>query len=98
MRVFDGDRRAVMFGGGFVPFGQAVAAESGQVHQVDVLNIAALLQMLHEAAECRGLGFQACEFIQPDYFLCGLGVLGMLPFISFMFCWRLSVRGSRPSN
>ncbi len=34
-----------------VPFGQAVAAETGQVHQVNILNIAASLQVLEESAK-----------------------------------------------
>src|SRR5579863_3340547 len=37
-----------------IPFREAVAAEPGEVHEVDVLHVGALAQMLHEAAEGRG--------------------------------------------
>src|SRR5262245_1351172 len=42
-----------------IPARQAVAAEAGQIHQVDVLNIGALPQVLHQAAERGGLEFGA---------------------------------------
>src|SRR5262245_18533988 len=47
---------APFLGGGAIPLREAVAAEAGKIHQVDVLNIGALPQMLHEAAE--GGGFE----------------------------------------
>src|SRR5262249_15179214 len=40
-----GHRDALLLGGGAVPFRQAVAAEAGQVHQIDVLHVGALAQM-----------------------------------------------------
>src|ERR1700754_1199527 len=42
-----------------VPARQAVAAETGQVHQVDVLDIGALLEVRHQAPEGGGLEFGA---------------------------------------
>src|SRR4051794_37614741 len=38
-----------------IPFRQTVAAEPGEVHQVDVLHIGALAQMRDKRAKCRGL-------------------------------------------
>ena len=38
-----------------VPTGQTVAAEARELHQVDVLNVASLPQVVHEAPECGGL-------------------------------------------
>src|SRR4029453_12197243 len=49
-------RDALFLGGGAVPFRQAVAAETGEVHQIDVLHVGAFAQMLDQAPE-RG-GFQ----------------------------------------
>src|SRR5216683_3290770 len=45
---------ALLVGRGAVPFGQAVAAEAGEVHQVDILHVGALAQMRHQRAERRG--------------------------------------------
>src|SRR5471032_3078369 len=39
-----------------IPARQAVAAETGQIHQVDVLNVGALLQVRHQPA--KGGGFE----------------------------------------
>lgn len=36
-------RNAVQFGFGTIPFGQTIAAETGQVHQIDVLYVGAVL-------------------------------------------------------
>src|SRR5258708_2231991 len=58
-RLRVGQRHALFLGGGAVPFRQAVAAESGQVHQVDVLHVRALAQMLNESAEGRGFELSA---------------------------------------
>src|SRR6476659_10117890 len=44
---------ALLLGCGAVPFRQAVAAEAGEVHQIDVLHIGALAQMRDERAERR---------------------------------------------
>src|ERR1700742_4725673 len=47
------------FDGGFaVPVGQAIAAETGQYHQVDVLHVAAfLVEMSQQATKRRGFEF-----------------------------------------
>src|ERR1700732_5012482 len=47
-------RDALLLGRGPVPFRQAVAAEAGEVHQIDILHIGALAQMLDQSAEGRG--------------------------------------------
>src|SRR6266852_6864431 len=48
------ERDALLIGRGAVPFRQAVAAEAGEVHQVDVLHVGALAQMRNQRAERRG--------------------------------------------
>src|SRR5262245_61036229 len=53
-RVLAGDSEALGPGGLLIPVGQAIAAEAGQIHQVDVLDIGASAQMLHKTAEHRG--------------------------------------------
>src|SRR6266851_9790530 len=45
---------ALFIGRGAVPFRQAVAAEAGEVHQVDVLYVGALAQMRDQRAVRRG--------------------------------------------
>ena len=42
-------------GRGGVPFRQAIAAEPGEIHEVDVLHIGAAPQMLYQAAKRGGL-------------------------------------------
>src|SRR5262245_9636987 len=42
-----------------VPARQAVAAETGQIHQVDILHVGALLQMLDQPAKGGGFEFGA---------------------------------------
>src|ERR1044071_4700703 len=42
-----------------IPARQAVAAEAGQIHQVDVLDVGALLQVRDQAAESGGFEFGA---------------------------------------
>src|SRR6516162_548881 len=42
-----------------IPPRQAISAKAGQVHQIDVLDIGPLAEMLDEAPECRGLEFSA---------------------------------------
>src|SRR6266436_4047518 len=47
-------RQAALLGFGAIPLRQAVPAEAGQVHQIDVLDIGPLAQMLDETAKrCR---------------------------------------------
>src|SRR6266851_7211351 len=53
------ERDALFLGRGAVPFRQAVAAESGEVHQVDVLHVGALAQMRDQRAERRCFEFGA---------------------------------------
>ena len=52
-----GQRNAVLLGRIAIPVGQAVAAEAGKVHQVDVLHVAAFAQMRDQTAEGGGLEF-----------------------------------------
>ena len=40
-----------------VPFRQAVPAEAGQIHLVNILNIAAFLEVFDKPAKCGGLDF-----------------------------------------
>src|SRR5258706_8680859 len=49
------------FGVGFVlePIGQAVAAETREIHQIDVLDVGAGAQVLDEAPEHRGFKFRS---------------------------------------
>src|SRR6185295_2475282 len=50
-----GHRHALGVGGVLHPVGQAVAAEAGEIHQVDVLHFRMGAQVLEQAAERRGL-------------------------------------------
>jgi hypothetical protein len=43
------------------PVGQTVAAEACRAHQVDILNVGAMLQMRNQAAE-GGCGNRICEY------------------------------------
>src|SRR4029453_2273500 len=54
-RLRVGERHALLLGGGAVPFRQAVAAEAGEIHQVDVLHVGAFAQVLDQAPERGGL-------------------------------------------
>src|SRR5204862_1330975 len=45
------ERDALLLGRGAVPFRQAVAAEAGEVHQIDILYIGAFAQMRDQRAE-----------------------------------------------
>ena len=64
----------IPFVGGFlaIPPAQAVPAEPGQVHQVDVLHVGAFAQMLDQPAERRGLQFGSGCGVE---FGCGHGCL-----------------------
>jgi len=42
---------ALVLGGGAIPLGEAVAAEAGEVHQVDVLHVRPLAQLRHQRPE-----------------------------------------------
>src|SRR5450432_3234694 len=48
---------AVLRRGLAIPVGKAVAAEPREDHQVEVLHVAALVEMLQQAAECGGFEF-----------------------------------------
>src|SRR5580704_10761922 len=58
-----GHRQALGVGRVLHPVGQAVAAEAGQIHQVDVLHVGAAAKMLDQAAIHRGFEFRAGFFI-----------------------------------
>ena len=49
-----GQRQAFVFGGGAVPFAQAIPAETRQIHHIYVLDIVARAQMLDQPAEGGG--------------------------------------------
>ena len=46
--------RVCLFGSSGIPLGQAVTTKSGESHQVDILHIAARLQMGYQGTKCRG--------------------------------------------
>src|SRR6185437_1594370 len=50
-----GDRQAALLCRLAIPAREAIAAEAGEVHQVEVLHVGAFAQMLHQAAESRRL-------------------------------------------
>src|SRR4051794_36127083 len=54
-RLGIGQRDSTLLGRRAIPFRQTVAAEPGEVHQVDILHVGALAQMRDERTECRGL-------------------------------------------
>src|SRR5439155_3436470 len=58
-RLLVGEVEPALLGGGAIPFRQAVAAEACKVHQVDVLHVGALAEMLHQAAKGRRLQLDA---------------------------------------
>src|SRR5580698_5516770 len=58
-----GHRQALGVGRVLHPVGQAVAAETGQIHQVDVLHVGAAAEVLDQAAIDGGLEFRAGFFI-----------------------------------
>jgi hypothetical protein len=54
-------------GGIFEPVCQTIAAESGQIHEIDILHIAALAQMANEPSEHCGFKFNL-RFIVNGHF------------------------------
>src|ERR1700730_14091081 len=52
-RLGIGQREAALLGRLAIPPRQAIAAEAGEAHQIEVLHIGALAQMLHQAAKRR---------------------------------------------
>src|SRR6185295_3806211 len=59
--LFQGD--ALLSGGFAIPIAQAVPAEAGEVHHVDVLDFSTAAQMRDQAAECGGFKFSSGLFI-----------------------------------
>ncbi len=55
---------AALLGGAHQPLGEAVAAEVGQDHQVDVLDLLVLVQVAQQAAEGGRLEFGAGRVVQ----------------------------------
>src|SRR3984893_1892952 len=54
-----GKRQALLVGGVLQPVGQAVAAEAGEIHQIEVLDVGALAQMPDQAAKSGGFEFRS---------------------------------------
>src|SRR5579864_1597450 len=71
-RLRVGQRDALLLGRLAVPTRKAVAAEAGEVHQVDVLHIGALAQMCDERAERRGFEFGAGLVVHAHLHVRGL--------------------------
>src|SRR5579872_6974039 len=69
-RLRIGERDALFFGRLAIPARQTVAAEAGEVHQVDVLHVGALAQMRDQGAERRrfelGAGLVVDRFVHRD--------------------------------
>ena len=62
-RIRVADVHPAFLRGGQVPFRQAVAAETRQIHQVDILHIRAFLEVLYQAAERSGFDLGTCFLI-----------------------------------
>lgn len=54
---------AQFLGSRMVPFGQAIAAEIGDDHELDVLHLGMRAEMIHQPAEYRGLEFGTLGFV-----------------------------------
>src|SRR5262249_44359534 len=54
-RLFLGDRYSLGGGSLLIPVGETVTAESGKLHQVNILHVTALAQMFNESAKRRRL-------------------------------------------
>src|ERR1700733_394622 len=59
------ERHALLLGGRPIPFGQAIPAETGQIHQVEILDVGALAQMRDQAPEGSGLKLDSRLVIHP---------------------------------
>src|SRR5579863_9424671 len=70
-----GQRHAALLRLGQIPFRQAVPAESGEVHQVDVLHVGALAQMRDETAEGRRLELDTGLVVHADLHLGALRIM-----------------------
>src|SRR5260370_34629082 len=66
------ERDAAFLGRGAVPFRQAVAAETGRVHQIDVLHVGALAQMRDQRAVRRGFELGAGLVVHLHLLCCPL--------------------------
>jgi len=54
--IWIGDGNALIGGGLAIPAAEAIAAETGEIHQIDILGVGAFAQVLHQAA--KGGGFE----------------------------------------
>src|ERR1700730_5390194 len=72
-------RESAILGFGAIPFREAVAAKAGQVHQIDVLNVGPLAQMLDEAAEGCGFEFGAGLVVHRDLLLIAGSYVALQP-------------------
>jgi hypothetical protein len=63
-RLLVGEIEAAFLGRSPIPFGQAVAAEAGQVHEVDVLHLGMGAEMLDQRAKRRRLELHAGALVE----------------------------------
>jgi hypothetical protein len=64
--IVEADFYVEVVGRGLVSLGQAVAAEAGQVHQVDVLRVGATTQVLDQTAKGGSFEFGAFLIVHWD--------------------------------
>src|SRR6476646_3362367 len=88
------ERDALLLGRGAIPFRQAVAAEAGEVHQIDVLHIGALAQMRDEGAERRRFELGAGLVVHLPTSSCVLYVAPPDAILNGLLQW-LSLAGRR---
>src|SRR5207302_2999587 len=93
-RLGIGQCQAALLGGGAVPFREAVAAEAGEVHQIDVLHIGALAQMLDQRAERRRFELGAGLVFHLPTSSCVLYVAPPAAILNALLQW-LSLNGRR---
>src|SRR5581483_1235432 len=65
-RLVLGELDALGLSGLLVPVREAVPAEAGKLHEVDILHVAPLAKMGEEPPEGRGLELVACLFIHDE--------------------------------
>src|SRR5450830_604422 len=80
--VVEADLDLAFVGSGLVPLGQAVAAETREVHQVDVLHVLAAVQVGDQSAEGGGFKFQALLIVHGC--LCETALSGKLQAASWV--------------
>src|SRR5438045_3373795 len=88
------ERDALLLGRGAVPFRQAVAAEAGEVHQIDVLHIGAFAQMRDQRAERRRFELGAGLVFHLPTSSCVLYVAPPAAILNALLQW-LSLDGRR---